>query len=43
MTWWTVFKLEGRILRRDRSVHIVLGLFALFSLFASASGGTFSR
>ena len=39
MTWWTVFKLEGRILRRDRSVHIVLGLFALFSLFASASGG----
>ena len=39
MTWWTVFKLESRILRRDRSVHLVLGLFALFSLFASASGG----
>ena len=33
MTWWTVFKLESRILRRDRSVHLVLGLFALFSLF----------
>ena len=39
MTWWTVFKLEGQILRRDRSVHVVIGLFALFSLFAAASGG----
>ena len=39
MTWWTVFKLEGEILRRDRSVYVVIGLFALFSLFAAASGG----
>ena len=37
--WWTVLKLEWRILRRDRGALGVLVLFAIFLLGASLAGG----
>ncbi len=39
MAWRTVYRLEWRILRRDRSAQLVLGVFAVFLLVAALAGG----
>jgi ABC-2 type transport system permease protein len=39
MAWRTVYRLEWRILRRDRAALLVLGVFAAFLLVAALAGG----
>ena len=39
MAWRTVYRLEWRILRRDRAALLVLGVFAAFLLIAALAGG----
>lgn len=41
--FWTVFRLEGRLLRTDRAVHLVLGLFCLLVAYASLTGARHVR
>ena len=37
--WKIVFKLEGRILKKDKAAMAVLGIFALFLVLAAMAGG----
>ena len=39
MMWRTVFRLEWRILRRDRAALTVLGIFAAFLMASALAGG----